>query len=549
MNRSLGAVCFALAACEPSETAVNRVYPDMVVTPSVVDFGDVAVYYSQGVGVTVINAGLAALEIESVTIEDSGVFAVDVAGPIVLKADEAAVLGVTFAPDTYLPFAADLVIRSNDEEHPELVIPLSGTGVYAPTPEITVTPQSLEFGTVVVGDVGYLVLGIANDGGSTLSIESAEQHGSSAFALQGADPSGFSIAPEQLQQLVWTYTPALDVGDNGTYVITSNDPDEPVVTVTLLGNGGGDFEYPEAVIDCPTTIEPRKVVPLDGSASTDPEGLPLTYAWTLDGTPLGSDVAGLIDDTQAISHFTTDVAGEYTVSLIVTNTNGIESAKRTCTMDAIPIEQLHVELSWSTNSADLDLHLVNDGLTATCEDGADNDLDGAEDCDVVDRDSDGIDDGPCVTEPSCHEGVSQGFFSSPVDCNFCSGSVDWGVILDPTDDPSLDIDDRSGYGPENTNIDDPAESTYRVLVHYFDDHGDGDTVATVRVYVKGALVSEETRTIARNYLWEVGQVNWPEGTFGLLDVYHENVVSDAAGEPVLDSRGRTVSGPYECYGE
>lgn len=105
----------------------------------------------------------------------------------------------------------------------------------------------------------------------------------------------------------------------------------------------------------------------------------------------------IIDDTLPIAHFTTDVAGEYTVGLVVTNTDGVSSAKRSCKMDAIPTEQLHVELSWSTNSADLDLHLVMVDEVATCEDGLDNDLDGFVDCDAVSAE----DDGPCASDPEC----------------------------------------------------------------------------------------------------------------------------------------------------
>lgn len=553
MERTLFVALFALGACDGSDTNVNRVYPDLVVTPASVDFGDVAVLYSSAAPVQVINAGLASLEIASVSIAgaDAALFAVDNAGPLSLAKDESAVFSVTFAPDTYLPFAAELVIESNDEEHPDLRVPLTGTGVYAPTADIAVTPQALEFGTVEVGDTAYQVLEISNEGGATLTLGNAVQRGSGAFTLQGADPSGYSIAPGQSQQLIWAYTPTIAEGDNGTYVIESNDPDEPEITVTILGNGGGDFVYPEAVINCDETIEPRQVVVLDGSGSSDPEGKELSFNWTLDGTPVGSDVDEIIDDTLPIAHFTTDVAGEYTVGLVVTNTDGVSSAKRSCKMDAIPTEQLHVELSWSTNSADLDLHLVMVDEVATCEDGLDNDLDGFVDCDAISAD----DDGPCASSPECKGGVSQGLFSLPNDCNYCSGVNDWGVLLDGNDNPSLDIDDRSGYGPENTNIDVPVDGTYRVLIHYFDDHGDGDTVAIVRVYAMGTIIGERTLTMGLNTVWEVGQINWtgsgstPAGTFGVTDVYHLNVVSDADGSPVLDEAGHTKSGPYDCFGE
>lgn len=505
--RIVAALVLGLGGCDAGDTQLNVVYPDLVVLPGSVDFGDVAVDYSGGATVQIVNAGLAALEVESITLAgaDAAAFAVDTAGPLTLAKDESANLAVVFAPDTYLPYAAELVIVSNDEEHPELTVPLTGVGVYAPTPDITIDPTVVDFGTVAAGDVGLEAFTIRNDGGSTLTLSAADQHGSGAFSLVGLNPAGFSIPPGQSQQLVFQYQPTTSAGDNGTFVIQSDDPDEPEVTAYLLGNGGGDFEYPEAVIDCTSPVLPRSLVWLDGRASTDPDGLPLTYAWTLEGVPLGSGVEDLDDATLSLASFTTDLAGEYTVGLVVTNSEGISSAKRLCTMDAIPDEELHVELSWNTANADLDLHLMWEDAE---------------------------------------------FFSIPGDCNFCNAIPDWGVPLDTSDDPSLDIDARAGFGPENINVDTPVDGTYTVLVHYYEEHGDASVLATVRVYAYGTLVYEDARTLDYNYTWEVGQVNWPAGTVGVTDVYRKNYVYDEEGNPVLQEDGVTkMPGPRSCSSE
>ncbi len=505
--RSTLALAALVAGCDSSDTNLNQVYPDLVVLPESVDFGDVAVDYTGGAAVQVVNAGLAALQVESVTLEgaDASVFTVDVGGPFSLAKDEAATLNVVFAPATYLAYGAELVVRSNDEEHPIFTIPLTGVGVYAPTPDIAVDPTTLDFGDVAVGATGFEVLTIRNDGAASLTLNTAEQEGSGAFTLVGANPAGFTVPPGQSQSLVWQYTPYTDAGDNGTFVVTSDDPDEPEVTVYLLGNGGGDFEYPQAVIDCQSPIEPRRVVWLDGSASTDPEGLPLTYAWTLDGVPLGSGVDEITDATQPLASFITDIAGEYTVGLVVTNSAGVPSAKRSCVMDAIPEEELHVELSWNTANADLDLHLA-------WEDAA--------------------------------------FFSIPGDCSFCNQVPDWGVPLDTADDPSLDIDARAGFGPENINVDQPVDGSYPITVHYYDDHGDGAVLATVRVYSYGVLVHESSQTMEYNWTWEPGIVNWPEGTVGVTNVYRKNYLYDADGNPILMEDGVTKEpGPRNCTSE
>jgi hypothetical protein len=58
--------------------------------------------------------------------------------------------------------------------------------------------------------------------------------------------------------------------------------------------------------------------------------------------------------------------------------------------------------------------------------------------------------------------------------------LDWGGP-GTADDPHLDIDDTNGFGPENTNIDEPANGTYRVGVHAFSGSGN----VTVRIYCGG----------------------------------------------------------------
>lgn len=471
---------FLLLACGPGENNIKLIDPEILVQTEVVDFGDVVVDYPSAQELLITSTSTKELTISEITVEsDQGdVFSVGELPPP-LENEVTWPLQVVFTPRTYLAYTGVLSIYSDDPDDSPVVVTLTGNGTQAPTPDITVEPLSYDFGEVSPGlpVIGGIV--IRNDGDGQLEITGVDQAGADTFEVLSS--TTYTLDPEEFIQFPIGYTPISELGDNGSIIIHSNDPDEPDTTVILLGNGGGDYAYPVALIDGPTTTEPRQTVTFDGSGSYDPMGYELVaYDWTVLSPP-GS--AAVVTTATEEMFLQTDIAGIYTVQLQVTNSIGLQSTFASHLLSAIPNEELHVEMYWNTGSADVDLHLSNSG---------------------------------------------GGFFETPYDINYCNQTAEWGESGDD-DDPSLDIDDTTGYGPENINVSDPAEDTYTVRVHYYEDNGDSDVTVTVNLYLRGELTHTFSKVLSRNQVWDVATIDWTDDST-------TTVVTEGTTDPSTASR-------------
>lgn len=478
MRHSNPALIFLLmTACNGnSDQNINTLTPDLFVE-DVIDFGDVVVLYSGEATLSIANAGRAPLLIDAISLEDNddAVFSIveetgdtasfDPAEGFDIGADESFDLVINFAPETYISYARELVIESNNAADDGTTrVTMLGEGVDGPVPDILITPQSLDFGTVAVGATSSTYFTVQNNGDGDLNIATTTQTGGGAFVVE-IDPEGTTLSPGAVTVVPIKYTPTAESGDNGSFVIESNDPDEPSVEMFFLGNGGGDFEYPVAIIDCPSSSDPPETLSLDGSASNDPQGYePLAYTWSILEQPDGSNGTIADDNAESTSMFV-DAAGTWRVSLSVENTAGIVSAPAECEFEAVPDDSLYVELVWDAGNADVDLHLIQEGAE---------------------------------------------FGELPGDCCWCNPNPSWGES-GTADDPDLSLDNTVGFGPESITLPSPYEGDYTVWAHYFSDSGGGTTTATVRIYVDGVKEWEGSEILTHNDAWSVAYVRWPEG--------------------------------------
>lgn len=146
-------------------------------------------------------------------------------------------------------------------------------------------------------------------------------------------------------------TPTFTADQLGTYVVqlivNDGNLDSAPTTVTIDTSDSA----PAANAGPAQTVPLGALVALDGSASSDADGQPLVFRWSLLSVPQGSGAA-LSDPNSAQPAFTADLAGSYVVQLIV-NDGFLDSAPSTVvisTLNSVPVANAGPSQSASTGT-------------------------------------------------------------------------------------------------------------------------------------------------------------------------------------------------------
>nr|PZM93168.1 MAG: hypothetical protein DIU72_03970 [Pseudomonadota bacterium] len=214
----------------------------LVAAPNCLHFGAVNVGQSARGRVIVANGGSRTVHFQGPSIVDaSGVFAIASvrkgSGADVLEElapQEQAEIEVVFSPKATGRYNGALLLRNDDPVASHLEVCLTGTGGGA---DIAAEPNPLDFGTVAVGmEVSRRVM-VRNAGtldGGPLRVHGASVSGD-GFSVQWAGE--ISLEPGDPPVPVEVRFVATEEGQAmGTLLLESNDGDEPVLPVILVGN-------------------------------------------------------------------------------------------------------------------------------------------------------------------------------------------------------------------------------------------------------------------------------------------------------------------------
>jgi hypothetical protein len=459
---------YDLTAIEDNE----NIAPIIEVAPAQVIFSGVEVGSTATEIFTISNVGNARLEIEAMNLQGSDTFALtDLSAVGYLSPDESVDVAVEFTP--YEDGAEEIgtvIIRSTDPASPNTPVEL-WAGVNMPM--LQVTPDPLDFGSVLAGQEKTMTLTLTSVGDSPVSF--------SGFDITGTEFTGYeneawpmTLPPGGVTTMDITLVAEGGGVINETITVDVDAPgsDASAELTASVGDGG-----PIAVCSVsPTEVQPnRDTADWIGRESYDTDGYRITtWDWTLYSQPGGS-TAFMPPGGADRNNFAPDLAGEYVGQLIVKNELGVESEPCYATLTGTPYENLWIQMYWAHNQDDMDLHLLAPGGT----------LESNRDCYYAN----------CV--PSAWSGL------------------DWGVSGDASDDPALDMDDIPGTGPENINIEYPENGVFTVYVHDFsgstaDYHGGNDV--TVVIYLGGTQVWTDTRSISGDGSYvPFAEIEWPAG--------------------------------------
>ncbi len=226
-----------VSAIEVVSTAPPTPEPDINVLPTSLDFGDVEENTTSDMIVTVSNVGTVDLNVSALNITAGEFTVVSPATAFVVSSGSSQDVTVRFSPTSVGAQAGDLEISSDDPDEGLVTVPLTGNGTTPPPnePDINVTPTSLNFGQVVVGNTADQIITVENDGLQTLTVSDLTMTNGAFTVVSPATP--FDVVAGGSQDVTVRFSPASESVENGDLDITSNDPDEGLVTVSLTGEG------------------------------------------------------------------------------------------------------------------------------------------------------------------------------------------------------------------------------------------------------------------------------------------------------------------------
>lgn len=215
--------------------------PSLTVTPTALDFGAIQQGLTTNLIVTLGNTGTANCTVSGLTKSGSSDFAFGSGAPVppfAITPGSTILVPLSYTPSNVGVDSGTLQIVSDDLVNPSVNVALGGTGnPVPPVINLTLSPATLAFGAVRVGQTQTLSATIGNSGGATGTVTAVSVTGTSFAAGPGAPATPFAVPPGASVSVPVVYSQSSVGNGLGTLAVTSNDPNHPTLSSSLTGNG------------------------------------------------------------------------------------------------------------------------------------------------------------------------------------------------------------------------------------------------------------------------------------------------------------------------
>ena len=202
--------------------------PQLSLSTSSVNYGNVLVHGSSTQAVRLQNAGQSSINISQLQVSGS-VFSVNgLTVPATISAGQSVALEATFSPATTGSASGSISITSN-AQNSSAAVSLSGTGVAA-SYTMALSPSTVSFGNINAGSTATQKVTLSNTGNSSVTISQVSASG--AGISVGGLSAAATIAPSQSVPLTVTYAPSAPGPVTGSITVTNSDGVNSVAAVT-----------------------------------------------------------------------------------------------------------------------------------------------------------------------------------------------------------------------------------------------------------------------------------------------------------------------------
>jgi hypothetical protein len=216
-----------------SGTAVTQ--GTLTANPASFSFGSVQVGSNQSQTESLRNSGGESVTISQATASGTAFSISGITTPVTLTPGQSTSFTVTFAPQSAGDFTGSVAITSN-ASNPNLTIPLSGSGTVQAQGQLSVTPATINVGSVTVGTSGTQTATLSATGASvTVSSVSLSGTNASEFSISGLS-FPVTVTTSQPVTFTVTFTPGATGAATASASFTSTASNSPT-PATLAGTG------------------------------------------------------------------------------------------------------------------------------------------------------------------------------------------------------------------------------------------------------------------------------------------------------------------------